>query len=104
MMDRGDLVELAPHYAAMLVLTFLALGYVRAFFPGLALWQRFGVVLLFVFAYRPVVQRLGIGPSAWERDSDEDIDLGAEPDAETSAGTDADADAGTDPDRDASTE
>ena len=102
MVNRGDLVELAPHYAAMLVLTFLALGYVRAFFPGLVLWQRFGVVLLFLFAYRPVVQRLGIGPSAWERDSDGDLDLGPEPDAETSAGSDADA--ATEPDRDASTE
>lgn len=75
MVDRADLVELAPHYVAMLLLTFLALGAVRSAIPGLSFWQEFVVVLVVVFLYRPVVQRLGVGPSAWETDTEPDANV-----------------------------
>lgn len=67
MVDRGELVELVPHYLAMLLLTFLALGIVRSV-TSIGLWQEFLVVIVVVFLYRPLVQRLGLGPSAWERE------------------------------------
>ncbi len=87
MVDRDDLVELAPHYVAMLLLTFVALGIVRSILPGLGTLQEFVVIVVIVFLYRPAVQRLGLGPSAWEPESDTvaETEAEAEPDAEAEA-------------------
>jgi amino acid permease len=65
-MDTDRLVELAPHYIAMLVLVFLALTAVRAVAGEIGFWIELAIVVVVVFAYRPVVTRLGIGPSDWE--------------------------------------
>jgi hypothetical protein len=64
MVDRSDVVELAPHYVAMLALTVVALAIVRVFVT-LSFWQEFLVIVPVVFLYRPLVERLGVAPSAW---------------------------------------
>ena len=65
-MDTDRLVELAPHYIAMFVLVFLVLTAVRAVAGEIGFWIELAIIVGVVFAYRPVVTRLGIGPSDWE--------------------------------------
>jgi cytosine/uracil/thiamine/allantoin permease len=65
-MDTDRLLELAPHYVAMLVLVFLVLAGVRAVAGEIGFWVELVIVIGVVFAYRPVVVRLGIAPSEWE--------------------------------------
>jgi hypothetical protein len=64
-MDTERLIQLAPHYLAMFVLVFLVLAVVRAALGEVGFWVELAIVLAVVFAYRPVVTRLGIGPSDW---------------------------------------
>lgn len=66
-MDREMLLELVPHYLAMMFLVFVVLGGLRSTVGELDLWLEFLVVVAVVVAYRPVVLRLGWAPSAWER-------------------------------------
>lgn len=65
MVDRGRVVESIPHYIAMLVAIFLALGIVRETVGELDFWIEFLLVLVIAFAYPPLVRRLGVAPSAW---------------------------------------
>lgn len=65
-MDRDRLLEVAPHYIAMLLLVFLVLGIVRAAVGEIGFWGELVVISILVFAYRPIVIRLGIAPSGWE--------------------------------------
>lgn len=65
-MDTERLIELAPHYLAMFVLVFLVLAVVRAAVGEIGFWVELAIILGIVFAYRPVVTRLGVGPSGWE--------------------------------------
>ena len=65
-MDTDRLLELAPHYLAMFVLVFAVLAVVRAAVGEIGFWLELAIILVVVFAYRPVVTRLGIGPSGWE--------------------------------------
>lgn len=67
-MDTSRLVEVAPHYGAMLVLAYLALGVAELTVGGLTFWLELVLVAGIVFAYRPVVMRLGVGPEAWDRE------------------------------------
>lgn len=66
-MDRDELKEVAPHYAAMILLVYLALGILWITVGGLGFWGDLVIVVAIVVAYRPVVMRLGIGPSSWEQ-------------------------------------
>lgn len=66
-MDTAQLKELAPHYIAMLILVFGVLAVVRAAVGELSFWVELVIIVVLVFAYRPVVMRLGIGPSVWEQ-------------------------------------
>lgn len=66
-MDTDRLLEVVPHYLAMLLLVFVVLAIVRAVAGDLGFWFEFVFVLIIAFAYRPVVLRLGVAPSAWER-------------------------------------
>jgi len=66
-MDTAQLKELAPHYIAMLILVFGVLAMVRAAVGELSFWIELVIIVVLVFAYRPVVMRLGIGPSVWEQ-------------------------------------
>lgn len=65
-MDTDKLRELAPHYIAMLLLVFVGLAIIRAFVGEIGFWAELAIVFVIVFAYRPIVVRLGIGPSGWE--------------------------------------
>lgn len=65
-MDTDQLIEVAPHYLAMMILVFLVLAIVRVLVGELGFWGELVVIAAVVFAYRPVVMRLGIGPSSWE--------------------------------------
>lgn len=65
-MDTGTLLEVAPHYVAMLVLSFLAVGVVRGVTGRVILVAELAVVLFVVVVYPFVVRRLGYAPSSWE--------------------------------------
>ena len=65
-MDADRLLELVPHYLAMLFLVFLVLSVVRTAVGDIGFIAELAVVTVVVFAYRPIVMRLGVGPSAWE--------------------------------------
>lgn len=65
-MDSGPLLELVSHYVAMLLLIFLVLAAVRAVVGDVGFWVELAFVLAVAVAYRPLVVRLGIGPSGWE--------------------------------------
>ena len=65
-MDTDRLIQLAPHYAAMLLLVFLALSAVRAVVGELSFWVELAIILVVVLPYRPAVVQLGLAPSSWE--------------------------------------
>jgi uncharacterized membrane protein YdbT with pleckstrin-like domain len=65
-MESNTLVELAPHYLAMLLLVFLVLAVVRTLVGDLGFWIEVVIIFVVVFLYRPGVKRLGVAPSAWE--------------------------------------
>lgn len=65
-MDTDRLIELAPHYIAMFILVFLVLAIVRAIVGEVGFWIELAIIVVVVFVYRPVVMRLGIGPSGWK--------------------------------------
>lgn len=64
-MDTDRLVEVAPHYAVMLLVVFLVLALLQAVVGEVSFWIELAVVIVIASAYRPLVTRLGIGPSAW---------------------------------------
>lgn len=66
MVDTQDLREIAPHYAVMLVLCFLAVAALRTAIQDVRLLLEFGVVLVIVFLYPFAVRRIGYAPDAWE--------------------------------------
>lgn len=66
-MDTDRLIQVAPHYVVMLALVYLALAIVGAAVGDPGFWAEIAIIAVVVFAYRPVVMRLGIGPSAWEQ-------------------------------------
>jgi len=66
MVDTGRLLELVPHYLAMLVIVSIVLAAVRAAVGEIGFWPELAVVAVVVAAYRPVVVRLGYAPAAWE--------------------------------------
>jgi hypothetical protein len=65
-MDRDTLLALAPHYAVMLVLVFVALGVWRSIVGDIGLLEEFAVIAVIVFSYRPVVKWLGVAPEPWQ--------------------------------------
>lgn len=67
-MDTDRLIDVAPHYAAMLILVYLALALIEITVGDLGFWTELVVIAAIVMAYRPVVMWLGVGPSAWEQE------------------------------------
>jgi predicted PurR-regulated permease PerM len=65
-MDTDTLLELLPHYVALVVLIFAVLAAVGALVDGVDFWVRLVVAVVTAFAYRPLVMWLGVGPTAWE--------------------------------------
>ncbi|MBX0298029.1 hypothetical protein [Haloarcula nitratireducens] len=64
-MDTERLKEIAPHYIAMFVLVFLVLTVIEALVGDIGFWIELAIIMVVVVAYRPLVGRLGIGPSGW---------------------------------------
>lgn len=65
-MDTSRLKALVPHYIAMFLLVFLVLTVLRTLVGEIGFLIELAVIAAVVFAYRPVVMRLGLGPSEWE--------------------------------------
>lgn len=65
-MDTDRLLELAPHYIAMLALVFLVLELVAMLVGDIGFLTELAIIIVIVFAYRPVVIRLGVAPSGWQ--------------------------------------
>lgn len=65
-MDTTRLFELLAHYVVMLILVFGALALMRMAVGDMGFWAELVVVIIIAFAYRPIVLRLGIAPTAWE--------------------------------------
>jgi hypothetical protein len=65
MVEREQLVELVPHYIAMLLLMLVALWALRSAFGQLGFWVELVVLVAIVTVYRPLVKRLGVAPSLW---------------------------------------
>ena len=66
-MDRRDVIEVLPHYVAMVILLLIAFALLRTALGEVNFWLELALAFVVVFAYRPVVVRLGIAPSAWTR-------------------------------------
>jgi amino acid permease len=66
MVNTDRIAELAPHYLAMLLFVFLVLNVVRVLFGAVDFWTELVIIVAIVFAYRPIVLRLGVAPSSWE--------------------------------------
>lgn len=66
-MNTSRILEIAPHYVAMLALVYLVLAVVESVVGGLGFLAELVVIAVIVFAYRPLVLRLGLAPSAWEQ-------------------------------------
>ncbi|UWG46512.1 putative membrane protein [Halanaeroarchaeum sp. HSR-CO] len=65
-MDTTRILELLAHYFVMLLLVFGALAVMRAALGDMGFWFELVVVIIIAFAYRPIVIRLGVAPTAWE--------------------------------------
>jgi len=65
-MDKDQLLELAPHYIAMLLVVFLILEVSQAVVGEIGFWLELALILVIVFVYRIVVVQLGVAPSSWE--------------------------------------
>ena len=64
------LIDVLPHYLVMLALVFLALEIVENQLGIDNIIVFFAVVMVIVFAYRPIVLRLGVAPTSWQRPDD----------------------------------
>ncbi len=67
-MDTDRLKAVAPHYAAMVLLSIVALTAARLAVGELGFWIELVIVFVVVFAYRPAVALLGLEPAVWSRD------------------------------------
>lgn len=65
-MDKDQLLELAPHYIAMLLVVFFILEVSQAVVGEIGFWLELALILVIVFVYRIVVVQLGVAPSSWE--------------------------------------
>lgn len=64
--DRNTILELLPHYVAMLAVVFLVLTALDVWVGGVSFWIELVIIVVVVALYRPVVMRLGVAPSSWE--------------------------------------
>ena len=66
-MDKEQLLEVVPHYVALIVVLFLVLTIVRAVAGEMGFWIELLIAIGVAALYRPLVLRLGVAPSSWER-------------------------------------
>ncbi|MCH7662015.1 MAG: hypothetical protein IH933_16040 [Euryarchaeota archaeon] len=61
------IVELLPHYLAMIAVMFAVLLAIQEFYGDIGFWPSFGVAIAVAVAYPFVVRSLGVAPEAWKR-------------------------------------
>jgi len=59
--------QLAPHWAVMFVVMFVALAGVERVAGGLGLGASLAIVLVVAVAYPVVVRALGVAPPVWQQ-------------------------------------
>lgn len=69
MVEKDEILELLPHYAALVVIVLVVMGTLRTVAGSLHPLVEFSVVLVLVFGYRPVIARVDVipTPEIWER-------------------------------------
>lgn len=65
-MADSDILELVPHFVAMIVLIGFAIGSIRLVFDTSAFWVGPVTALAIAFLYPFWVRRLGVAPEPWE--------------------------------------
>jgi len=68
MVDKQKLLDALPHYLAMLIIVFGTLFLIEAVYAELSFWIELAIIFVIVFAYRPIVVRLGVAPPHWMPD------------------------------------
>ncbi|MFB6303618.1 MAG: hypothetical protein ABEH47_00505 [Haloferacaceae archaeon] len=66
-MDTDRLLDVAPHYLAMLFLAFLVPALVRFAVGDIGFWPELALIFLIVFGYRRAVLWLDVAPEAWKQ-------------------------------------
>lgn len=61
------IVELLPHYMAMIAVMFAVLLAIQELYGDIGFWPSFAVAILVATAYPFAVRRLGYAPEAWQR-------------------------------------
>lgn len=61
------IVELLPHYLAMIAVMFAVLLAIQELYGDIGFWPSFAVAILIAGVYPFVTRRLGVAPEAWER-------------------------------------
>ncbi|SDJ40530.1 hypothetical protein SAMN05216226_10352 [Halovenus aranensis] len=69
MVDRDEILELLPHYAALVVIVLVAMATFRTVVGSQNPLIEFSLVVILVFGYRPLVARVDAipTPTIWER-------------------------------------
>jgi len=69
MVDRDEVLELLPHYAAIAVIVLVVMGTLRTVVGSQNRLIEFSLVVTLVFGYRPLVARIDVipTPAIWER-------------------------------------
>ena len=65
-MDTDRLIQVAPHYVAMVLLAIIVFTIAEAIVGQLGFWAELVIIAIVVFSYRPAVLALGIAPDAWK--------------------------------------
>lgn len=66
-MVKDRLLELLPHYVAMLLLMLVVIGTLRTTVGEQGIWIELVIVVVLVLGYQLAVVKLGVAPSTWER-------------------------------------
>lgn len=61
------LVELLPHYLAMIAVMFAVLLAIQELYGDIGFWASFAVAIVIAAVYPFAARRLGIAPETWER-------------------------------------
>ena len=69
MAGKDQLLELVPHYVAIVVIVLLVMSLIRSIIELDNIFVEFAIILVLVFAYRPLVLRLDFvpTPTLWEQ-------------------------------------
>ena len=67
MVNKETILELLPHYVAMLVIVFVTLAIVRSFLGEIRFLVEIVIIVVVVTLYRMAVVYFDVAPSSWER-------------------------------------